>query len=522
MFIGHGYTRKKKIPTAVVCVILAFAVVIGAGVYSVANTYRKKDLVKTYISNANSYTEARNYASAIEEYNKALKLGNGLNKSEIYRGIIYCYVKSGSTSEAVDYATLLLARRDLKGEDFKEIALMINSSDPASAYRLLQSYLEKNKADESVQQLVAYSQAEPEIPKLDMLQGTYIKISDLRFKPDDEHFGHSIYYTSNGEAPDSGSKIYRGGFPLENSAEIRAISYNSQGKSSEIGLYSFTIDTEMYNKLSELLANAKQLSENTAVGTEIGQCNSSQKKKFDAVINDADELLRRDNILFMDAENHVDYLNAAMNEFNDKINKNVDAAKLENLLVFADEIYNSVAASSISASISPQLEALKASLDNAILADSDQDSMNKAYYTLYSSLLDLNFTGYKTAYKALLVSENSSNYIIYDVNGDMIPELIFCGDDNVMYTYSVSQGKAVRVSSPESLAAFKGFYDHHDGLLACTTDDGTGDFHLITFVSNQPVISEKLDEYSTNETLRTSLKAVDTYSVGNTQPIDEF
>ena len=122
----------------------------------------------------------------------------------------------------------------------------------------------------------------------------------------------------------------------------------------------------------------------------------------------------------------------------------------------------------------------------------------------------------------MLVSENSSTYIIYDINGDSIPELILNGGENVMYTYSVSQGKAVRVSEPSSLSSFETFYDHHDGLLACTTSDGNGDFHLITFVANKPVISEKLEEYNTNETLRTSLKPVEVHSAGNTQAVDDI
>lgn len=522
LFIGRGnYGRKRTVPPSVICIAAAVLLLICAAAYSAFGTYQKRGQARTYLSNARSYTEARNYTAAIEEYNKALKTGGGLNKSDIYRGIIYCYIKEGSTSEAVDYTRMLLARRSLKGDDFKEAALMINSVDPASAYRLLESYLEVNKADEASQQLTAYAASEPEIPQLDMLQGTYVKISDLRFKPNDEHFGHSIYYTTNGSAPDTDSKIYRGGFPLDASTELRAISYNSSGAASEIGLYSFTIDTGMYDKLAELLETAKQLSANTVVGTEIGQCSAPVKSKLDAVISDADELLQRDNILFMDAENRVDYLNAAIEEFDSKKNKNVDKTALENLLVFANDIYTSVAGSAISSSISAELDTLKATLDNAILANSDQASINKAYYSLYSSLLDLNFAGCKAAYKALLVSENSSNYIIYDINGDMIPELILNGGENVMYTYSVSQGKAVRVSDPGSLA-FEKFYLHHDGLLACTTSDGSGDFHLITFVANRPVISDKLDEYNTNETLRTSLKPVEVYTAGNTKPIEEF
>ncbi len=522
MFIGKGQYDRKKQASSVAFRVFVVVFLLGLIVWTVINTYNKKELVKTYISNARSYTETQNYISAVEEYNKALKTGRGLNKAEIYRGIIYCYVKQGSASEAYDYATMLLGRHEVKGEDFKEIALMINSLDPSSAYRLLESYTETNKTDESIQQLIEFSRSEPVIPQLDMLPGTYVKISDLRFKPDDEHFGHSIFYTLNGEAPDENSMIYRGGFPVTDNIELRAMSQNSEGSFSEIGSYSFTVDSDMYNKLSELLETAKHLYDTTAVGMEIGQCPQPAKKKFEFVINDAEELLKQDNILFMDAENRVDYLNAAIEEFDAKINKNIDDQTLEDLLVFANDIYTSVAASSISSSVAEQLDALKTALDNGILSDRDQASINKSYYTLYNALLELNFTGYKTAYKTLLASETGSSYIIYDINGDMIPELLLTGGENIIYTYSVSQGKAVRVSEPDSLSSFTTFYENHNGLLACTTSDGNGDFHLITFVDNKLVISEKLDEYNTNETLRTSLRQIVVNNAGDMQAVEIF
>ena len=218
----------------------------------------------------------------------------------------------------------------------------------------------------------------------------------------------------------------------------------------------------------------------------------------------------------------MDYLNAAIEEFDAKINKNIDDQTLEDLLVFANDIYTSVAASSISSSVAEQLDALKTALDNGILSDRDQASINKSYYTLYNALLELNFTGYKTAYKTLLASETGSSYIIYDINGDMIPELLLTGGENIIYTYSVSQGKAVRVSEPDSLSSFTTCDENHNGLLACTTSDGNGDFHLITFVDNKLVISEKLDEYNTNETLRTSLRQIVVNNAGDMQAVEIF
>ena len=531
IFLGNNrrstYGKKKpKITPMAVGVALAFLLLVCAIVYSAADSYNKKTQVKAHISNAQSYTEAKDYSSAVDEYNRALKISSSAYKPEIYRGIIYCYLKDGKTDEAVDYAKLLLARRELKGENFSEAALMINSADPSSAYRLLQTYLDSNKADDpAIQKLIASSQADPVIPQLDMLPGTYVKLTELKFKPDDEHFGHSIYYTTNNEAPDEFSKIYRGAFPIEESTDLRAVSFNADAKASETGLYSFTIDKEMLETLENLVTDTKKLSDATEVGVKAGQCSQVSKDRLNATVDAAKALLARPNILYMDAENHVAYLNDAAAEFNSRINKDVDRQTLDSFKNFADEIFLAVGRASIANNVKPELDALSEAIAQANAVSDTQDEITAAYHTLYQRLLDLNFAGYKAAYKALLISNDCNSYIIYDVNGDMIPELILnrgTNNENYFYTYSVQQGETVRVDTDETFSGIKKFYNHHDGLLGCSTEDGTGEFRLITFVNNKPQISDVLEEYSTSETLRTSLSPVQVSNPGSIQQRDEY
>lgn len=533
IFLNGGrrniYNRKKRSisPTAI-GVVLAFLLLIGTILYSAADVYNKKKLVNTYLSNAHSYTEAQNYSAAAEEYNKALKIGLSSGKPEIYRGMVYCYIKDNKTDEAVDYVKLLLARRELSGENFSEIALMINSVDPSSAYRLLQTYIEKCKADDpAVKKLVASSESAPAMPVLDMLPGSYVKLTDIKFKPDDEHFGHSIYYTTNNETPDEYSKIYRGGFPIEDSTDLRAVSYNSKAECSDIAVYSFNIDTEMLEKLKSLTADVDELIKGTDVGPEIGQCSKAAKQRLTASVDESKALLERNNILFMDAENNVDYLNAAKEEFISRINKTVDKETLDKLIIFADEIYLAVGRASIANNVSDELDSLKTAIDNAKAAQTpfSENSGSVAYHALYQSLLDLNFAGYKAAYKALLISNDCNNYIIYDVNGDMIPELILnrgTNNENYFYTYSVEQGETVRVDTDENFTGIKRFYMHHDGILGCTSEDGSDGFRLITFVKNKLEISDVIEQYSTSETLRTSLVPVQVNLPSNIKQIDEY
>ena len=105
------YGRKKPaVSPMAVCIALAFVLLIGAIAYSAVDGYKKRNLVKSYLSNARSYTEAQNYSAAVDEYNKALKIGISSGKADIYRGIIYCYIKDNKTDEAVDYVKLLLAK----------------------------------------------------------------------------------------------------------------------------------------------------------------------------------------------------------------------------------------------------------------------------------------------------------------------------------------------------------------------------------------------------------------------------
>lgn len=529
IFIGNKrggmYGKRKRIQPIIIAIFLAFALLGAAVIYSAFSTYQKKGLIKTYVSNAKSYTEAQNYSSAIDEYNKALKLG-GSGKDEIYRGMIYCYIKNGQTDDAVDYVKLLLARHELKDESFSETALMINSVDPASAQRLLSAYTETyGSSSASISGLVAASESEPVLPQLDMLQGTYVRINSVKFKSDDEHFGHTVYYSTDGSAPDENSKIYRGSFSIDESSDLRAVSYNAAGEASKTALYSFTVDKEMLQDLQELTEQARKLYNDTEAGAEIGQCSTAAKDKFNITITDAEELLKQENILFMDAENSVDYLNAAIAEFNERINKEVDIDTLVKLTYFADDVYNAVAKSPIANNVGTELEALNAALNSAKGSKTAEKDISTAYYTVYQSLLDLNFAGCRAAYKALLISENCNNYFVYDVNGDMIPELIInrgSNKENAFYTYSVEQGIAVRIDNAGNFAELARFYSHHDGLLGCTDENGSGDFYLITFVNNKMEISEKLEQYSTNETLRTSLSPVKLNASGDTSAIDNF
>ena len=533
IFLSGGrrniYNKKKRAfsPMAI-GVTFAFVLLLCAIIYSAVDGYQKRSLVKSYLSNARSYTEAQNYSAAVDEYNKALKIGISSGRSDIYRGLVYCYIKDGKTDEAVDYIKLLLARRELSGETFSETALLVNSADPSSAYRLLQTYLENGKADDpAVQKLIASAESAPAMPQLDMLQGSYVKLTDIKFKPDDKHFGHSIYYTTNNEAPDEFSKIYRGGFPIEESSELRAVSFNSKAERSDIALYTFNIDHDMYSKLEELVKTTKELLKNTDVGPEIGQCSQASKDRLTASAKEAEDLLVKNNILFMDAENQVDYLTAAQEEFTSHINKEIDKEALDKLIAFADDIYIAVGRASIANNVTQQLENLKTSIDNAKAAQTpfSTNSGSTAYYTLYQSLLDLNFEGYKAAYKSLLISNDCNSYIIYDVNGDMIPELILnrgTNNENYFYTYSVEQGETVRIESDERFAGLKRFYIHHNGLLGCTTDDGSGEFRLITFVKNKLEISDVLEEYNNSETLRTSLVPIQPAAPGSTKQIDGY
>lgn len=531
IFLGNNrrnmYGRKKsRLTVTAIGMILAFLLLVCAVAYSAVDSYNKKTHIKQYINNALSYTEAQDYSSAVGEYNKALKISSSAYRAEIYRGIIYCYIKDGKTDEAVDCVKLLLARREIKPEAFSEAALMINSADPSSAYRLLQTYIENNGADDpAIQKLIASSESEPVMPQLDMLPGSYVKLSELKFKPDDEHFGHSIYYTTNNEAPNEFSKIYRGGFPIEDSTDLRAVSFNAKAESSQTAVYSFIIDKEMQEKLETLTEDAKKLINETETGVNAGQCSQTAKDRLNASVAAAQEVLGRTNILFMDAENQVDYLTAAQEEFKSRINKDVDGETLHSLTVFADGIYLAVSRSGIANNVTDELSALNEALEQSKAAGDKQDDITAAYHTLYQKLLALNFAGYKAAYKALLISNDCNSYIIYDINGDLIPELILnrgTNNENYFYTYSVEQGETVRIDSDERFADIKRFYAHHDGLLGCSSEDGTGEFRLITFVNNKLEISDVLEEYTTSETLRTSLSPLQVNVPGSTKQIETY
>ena len=281
----------------------------------------------------------------------------------------------------------------------------------------------------------------------------------------------------------------------------------------------------MLETLENLVTDTKKLSDATEVGVKAGQCSQVSKDRLNATVDAAKALLARPNILYMDAENHVAYLNDAAAEFNSRINKDVDRQTLDSFKNFADEIFLAVGRASIANNVKPELDALSEAIAQANAVSDTQDEITAAYHTLYQRLLDLNFAGYKAAYKALLISNDCNSYIIYDVNGDMIPELILnrgTNNENYFYTYSVQQGETVRVDTDETFSGIKKFYNHHDGLLGCSTEDGTGEFRLITFVNNKPQISDVLEEYSTSETLRTSLSPVQVSNPGSIQQIDEY
>lgn len=503
----RGMYRTGNTPRASIIMLIAVILLIAATTYSVMNTIRNNKRYNEYISQGNQLYQEQDYNQALTAYLNAREYNSGHNEAKL--GIFNCYINT-NVEDAVEYASELI-KNGIDKDVFLTIAQEVNAVDPGSAYKLLEDYVADKKAvDESIQKLIDASSKQPEMPTLNILQGTYVKLDSVTFKPQDS-FGNSIYYTYNAEAPNQYSMEYRGGFAINETCDIRVRSFNARGEGSDTALFSFIIDKSMGQQLTELTDKAEKLRSSVNVGVKKGECNQAALDKFDKIINEAKELMKQDNVLFMDAENYVVYVQETIDEFKNSLNKDISKTEIGNMVKFGTRVYNSVNKSIIANDLTDQLEQLNTALNLATKIYNDngtQTQLNEAYYTLYNKLFDVNTGGWKSAYEKV-VFETGADYLIYDINFDNIPELIIQQDNITMfYAYSVSEGEAVNINM-EKNSKYDIFFSHKQGLLSCIGNSETGDFRLMTYKDNKITLSDKLQEYNDNITLRTGLKPLE-------------
>lgn len=499
----RGMYSKRNTSALVVFMLIAIILLIAAATYSVMNTIRNNKKYDEYMISGNEYYTHGEYMQALTSFSYAEKYCP--NNSEAKIGKLNSYVNI-DLDEAVDYAREVV-KSGVNEELFLQMAQIVNKFDSGSAYEMLEDYVaDKKSIGEEVQQLVDLANGEPVKPVLNILPGTYVKLTNVEFSSGDT-FGNSIYYTLNEEVPNQYSKEYRGGFEITQTSDVRVRSFNAKGEGSDTALYSFIIDASMGNQLLELVESAKALINSVSVGVEEGQCSQKNVDKLNEMIDEAQALMNKDNVLFMDAENYVEYIQEAMTEFKNSINKNIAKNDVSDLVKFGTQVYNTVNKSGIANDLTAELEELNVSLEEATNVYNDngtQSQLNKAYYTLYEKLYNVNAGGWKSAYKKLIV-ENGANYLIYDINFDDIPELILQQENVTMfYAYSVSLGEAVNINMDNN--KYDLFFAHRKGLLSCKGSSEEGDFRLMTYKDNKITLSDLMKEYNENITLRTSLE----------------
>lgn len=503
----RGMYRVRRTSGVSYIMLVAVILLIAAATYSVMNTIKDNKSYKEYMDTGNKLYYEQDYAQALTAYLNANEYSHGHNEAEI--GIFNCYINT-DVEEGVDYATELV-KGGITEEAFLTVVSSVNQVDPGSAYKLLEDYVaDKKSVNENIQTLIDASAKKPEMPVLNILQGTYVKLENVTFKPQDS-FGNSIYYTYNAEAPNQYSMEYRGGFAVEESCDIRVRSFNAIGEGSETARFSFIIDKSMGQQLSDLIDKAEKLGNSVNIGVKKGECSQLAVDKLNKTLNEAKALMEQDNVLFMDAENYVEYLQQAMNDFKKGINKDVSKTQVGNLVKFGTEVYNSVNKSIVANDLSEELKQLNSAITAATKsynADGTQNQLNEAYYTLYEKLFAVNTKGWKSAYEKV-VFETGGDYLVYDINFDDIPELVIQQDNVTMfYAYSVSMGEAVNINMDKNVK-YDIFFNNRQGLLSCVGDSETGDFRLMTYKDNKITLSDSLHEYNDNVTLRTGLKPLE-------------
>lgn len=313
---------------------------LGVGAYTIM---AKPKFYDRFMELGNKYLQEGNYTEAVLEYEKAIIIEPKTTEARV--GAAKGYIGNGEVDKSI---TILKEAQkiDIKNEELlKEIINIVRDTDTEAAYEFLQDYINavgEENISEEINNMLLSAEELPQIPEVSPKPDTYMEPVNVKLTSNKVRIGHTFFYTIDGSEPDKNSIQYKAGISIKENTQIKLIGFNAKGEKTNVVTLSYNFDFEMKEKLTAIVDEANKEYENTAVGSEVGNCIEGAKEELLPVLNSAKELLGLKEVSAGAANNKINELNNALARFRDKIIVQTDRSGLrEQVNIAKDLIKNS-------------------------------------------------------------------------------------------------------------------------------------------------------------------------------------
>lgn len=325
---------------SVIIAVIISALMLGTTV-TIYGSFAKPSFYEHFMDLGNKYLAANKYEEAILEFEKAIQIEDKSTEARV--GV----AKGAIGIDDVDYAVLVLKEAQslepANVELLREIIDILIEVDSEAAYEIMMKYVNrygKDTLDKDLKDLIETANEDPIMSELVPVPGTYINPITVKLRSTDAKFGHTIYYTTDGSEPDKNATIYRGSIKIEENTTLKLISYNFDGKHTDVYEAYYAIDPSRAEDLQELIDSVKDEIENVKEGNEPGECVAGSKNALENAIADAEKLLDGEGVRARKATAAADLINAELEKFKKNIIPDTNKTKLNNAIKNAQNIIN--------------------------------------------------------------------------------------------------------------------------------------------------------------------------------------
>lgn len=215
--------RQQQMVTAAIAICIAVVLLVLGVVLWVMNINKKNSFSYNYSAGLSHYN-SKAYAEALQYWEKAAQDAQGRRNAALKIKMAECYKALGQTDKTVEMLQDALSYDKYNETALKMLATQyIDDSDGAALTELLRKY----KSTDGEKHLKSYEVAAPTASEP---AGTYDKLVKLELKAQS---GYKIYYTTDGSAVTTASRLYTEPIVLEKGrTTVKTAAVNSIGTMS--------------------------------------------------------------------------------------------------------------------------------------------------------------------------------------------------------------------------------------------------------------------------------------------------
>ncbi len=227
----NGNKKIRHMIIIIVSIVITIALLAVGAYYIVQYAYESSKDNFGYYNNA-GYTalDNKDYASAAENFEKALTYDEGKNNTDMMLFLYECYVNTGREDDAIDMLYDVLAVKDRHYYD--ALYYLVKYYDDKEDFETIKKLYDENKTSQSTDVLSLFAIYQESEPVASPVGDTYSEDQEITLAG---KTGSKIYYTTDGTEPGTHSTEYTGKIPVSaGKMTLKFIAVNEYGFSSAV------------------------------------------------------------------------------------------------------------------------------------------------------------------------------------------------------------------------------------------------------------------------------------------------